>query len=205
VPLAWYCCCVMMKYIRKMYDLALRLSAHRHAVWALAGVSFIESSVFPIPPDVMLIPMCIAERRKAFFYAGVCTLASVAGGLLGYAIGYWLYEALGEKIIAFYGMASRFADMQQKYSEYGGWIIFAKGLTPIPFKIITILSGVLKLSLAVFIPACIASRALRFFLVAALIWKFGAPIQVFIEKYLGWVCFGFLLLLIGGFVALKYI
>lgn len=171
----------------------------------LAGVSFLESSVFPIPPDVMLIPMCIAERRRAFFYAAVCTLASVLGGLLGYAIGYWLYAAIGEKIISFYGMGKGFAEMQQKYNEYGGWIIFAKGLTPIPFKIITILSGVMQLSLAVFIPASIACRALRFFLVAGLIWKYGAPIQVFIEKYLGWVCLGFLILLIGGFIALKYI
>jgi len=195
----------MMQFIRKLYDFTLRLSAHPQAVWALAGVSFIESSIFPIPPDVMLIPMCIANRRRAFFYALVCTVASVLGGLVGYAIGYALYDTLGQKIISFYGMQTGFADMKAKYDEYGGWIIFAKGLTPFPFKIITILSGVMKLSLAIFIPAAIACRALRFFLVAALLWKYGAPVQTFIEKYLGWVTFLFLVVLIGGFVALRYI
>lgn len=194
-----------MKLIRKIYDDIVRLSGHPQAIWALAGIAFIESSVFPIPPDILLIPMCIAERRKSFLYAAVCTVASVLGGLLGYAIGYALYDTLGQRIIEFYGMSAGFADMKAKYAEYGGWIIFAKGLTPFPFKIITILSGVMQLSLAVFIPASIACRALRFFIVAGLLWKFGAPIQTFIEKYLGWVTFAFLVILISGFVALKYI
>ncbi len=195
----------MMKFIRKIYDDIVRLSAHPQAIWALAAIAFIESSVFPIPPDVLLIPMCIANRRKCFLYAAVCTVASVLGGLLGYAIGYMLYDTLGHRIIEFYGMSAGFADMKAKYAEYGGWIIFAKGLTPFPFKIITILSGVMQLSLAVFIPASIACRALRFFIVAGLLWKFGAPIQTFIEKYLGWVTVAFLVILISGFVALKYI
>ena len=193
-----------MKLIRKIYDWTLRLSAHRHATAALAGVSFIESSIFPIPPDVVLIPMCIAKREKAFFYAAVCTVASVLGGLAGYAIGYFLYETIGKQIIEFYAAGKSFADMQAKYDQYGGWIIFAKGLTPFPFKILTILSGVMKMNLGIFVASSVACRSLRFFLVAALLWKFDAPIQVFIEKYLGWVTLAFLALLIGGFVAIKY-
>lgn len=195
----------MMKPLRKLYDWTLRLSASRQAVPALAAVSFIESSVFPIPPDVMLIPMCIARRERAFYYAAVCTVASVAGALLGYAIGYFLFETLGHKILDFYHVTEKFGDMKAKYDEYGGWIIFAKGLTPFPFKILTILSGVMHMALPVFIVSCIACRSLRFFLVAGLLWKFGAPIQVFIEKYLGWVTLAFLVLLIGGFVAIAYI
>lgn len=193
-----------MKLIRKMYDWTMRIAAHRHATAGLAGVSFIESSIFPIPPDVVLIPMCIAKREKAFFYATVCTVASVLGGLLGYAIGYSLYETIGRHIVDVYGMADKFAGLQEKYNQYGGWIIFAKGLTPFPFKILTILSGVMKMNLGIFVASSIACRALRFYIVAALLWKFGAPIQVFIEKRLGLVTLAFLVLLIGGFVAIKY-
>lgn len=194
-----------MKLIRKIYDWTLRLSAHRHATWALAGVSFVESSVFPIPPDVVLIPMCIAKREKAFFYAAICTISSVIGGIAGYAIGYFAYEAFGKLILQFYGMGGDFDALKEKYAEYGGWIILAKGMTPLPFKILTILSGVMKLDMGIFILSSIGARAMRFFLVAALLWKFGAPIQVFIEKYLGWVTLAALALLIGGFIALKYI
>ncbi|HYD18701.1 MAG TPA: YqaA family protein [Patescibacteria group bacterium] len=194
-----------MKPLRKLYDFMLRLSGSRHATPALAAVSFIESSVFPIPPDVMLIPMCIARRDRAFYYAAVCTVASVVGGLLGYAIGYFLFETLGQRILDFYHITGKFTEMQAKYNDYGGWIIFAKGLTPFPYKILTILSGVMHMALPVFIVSSVACRALRFFLVAGLLWKFGAPIQLFIEKYLGWVTLAFLLVLIGGFVAIAYI
>jgi len=195
----------MKKLIRRMYDWTLRLAAHRQATWALAGVSFIESSLFPIPPDVMLIPMCIANRKKSLWYATVCTISSVLGGLLGYAIGYFLYDSLGREIIELYGMADKFVELQARYAEWGGWIIFAKGLTPFPYKIITILSGVLHLSLPVFIVASIFARAIRFYLVAGLLWKFGEPVKAFIEKHLTGLTFIFLLLLIGGFVAIKYI
>lgn len=191
--------------IRKLYDYTLHLAAHRHATWALAMVSFIESSFFPIPPDVVLIPMCIRNRSRSFWYATVCTVSSVIGGLFGYAIGFYLYELLGEKIIAFYGMQGKFAEMEGLYAEWGGWIIFGKGLTPFPYKVITILSGVLHLSIPVFIIASILSRALRFFLVAGLLWKYGAPIQLFIEKYLTLLCLAFLILIIAGFIALGYI
>ncbi len=137
----------MTKLIRSLYDWTLRLAAHKHATWWLAIVSFVESSVFPIPPDVVLIPMCIAERDKAFRYATICTASSVVGGMLGYFIGHSLYETVGLRIIEFYGMAEKFNVLQAKYAVWGGWIIFAKGMTPIPYKIITILSGVLHLPL----------------------------------------------------------
>lgn len=194
-----------MNSIRKLYAWTLQLSGSKHATPALAAVSFIESSVFPIPPDVMLIPMCIARRDKAFFYATVCTIASVIGGLFGYAIGYFLFETLGQQILQIYGVTEKFADMKLRYDEYGGWIILAKGLTPFPFKILTILSGVMHMNLTVFVVSSIAARAMRFYLVAGLLWKFGAPIQAFIEKYLGWVTLAFLVILIGGFVAVAYI
>lgn len=195
----------MMQQIRNLYNWTLRLSGSKHATPALATVSFIESSVFPIPPDVMLIPMCIARRDKAFFYATVCTAASVIGGLFGYAIGYFLFETLGQRILDIYGAADKFSDMQRRYDEYGGWIILAKGLTPFPFKVLTILSGVMKMNLHIFVLSSVAARAMRFYLVAGLLWKFGAPIQAFIEKYLGWVTLAFLVVLIGGFVAIAYI
>ncbi len=194
-----------MKIIRTMYDWTLRISAHRHATWGLAGVSFAESSFFPIPPDVVLIPMCIADRQKAFFYATICTISSVLGGLFGYAIGYFLFDTIGQKIIDFYHYQDAFDNLKQKYAEWGMWLIIGKGLTPIPYKIVTITSGVLKFSIPVFIFSSIIARSIRFYLVAWLIWKFGSPIQYFIEKYLTPLAFLFLILLIGGFVVLKYI
>lgn len=196
---------MIMRFIRYMYDWTLRIAAHRHATWGLAGVSFVESSFFPIPPDVILIPMCIANRQKAFFYATVCTASSVLGGLLGYAIGYFLFETVGEAILNFYGMKEKFEQLQILGHEDFGWVIFAKGLTPFPYKIITIMAGLLKMSIPVFIVASVFARAIRFYLVAGLLWKYGAPIQDFIEKRLGLMCFLFLALLIGGFAALKYV
>jgi membrane protein YqaA with SNARE-associated domain len=195
----------MDKLIRKLYDWTISLADSKYAVWALAGVSFVESSFFPIPPDLVLIPMCLAERQKSLFYATVCTVASVLGGLLGYAIGYYAFETFGKDILQLYGLMGKFAAMQEKYTQYGGWIILAKGMTPIPFKLLTILSGVMHLSLPVFIVSSIGARAMRFYLVAGLLWKFGAPVRDFIEKYLTWVALAFLVLLIGGFVAIKYI
>lgn len=195
----------MMKYIRQLYDWTLRIAAHRHATWGLAGVSFVESSFFPIPPDVILIPMCVANRKKAFFYAAICTISSVIGGLFGYAIGYFLFETVGEAILKFYGMTERFAELQKMGHEDFGWLIFAKGLTPFPYKIMTITAGLIQMSIPVFIVSSICARAIRFFLVAALLWKYGAPIQGFIEKRLGLMTFLFLVLLIGGFIAVKYI
>ncbi|MDD9899442.1 MAG: DedA family protein [Alphaproteobacteria bacterium] len=195
----------MIRYVRKLYDWTLRIAAHRHATWGLAGISFAESSVFPIPPDVVMIPMALANRARAFFYAGVCSLFSTLGGLVGYAIGFFLYETIGQSIIDFYGMAEAFEKFQGQYNEWGGWIVFGAGLTPIPYKVITIASGVTQMNIPIFIVTSFFGRAMRFYLVAALIWKFGKPIQDFIEKYMGWLTIAFFVLLIGGFVLVKYL
>jgi membrane protein YqaA with SNARE-associated domain len=195
---------MISKTIHDLYNWTLRIAGHRHATGGLAAVSFAESSFFPIPPDVVLIPMCVARRDRAFYYAFICTVSSVLGGLAGYAIGYFLYESIGQTITSFYAAEDEFARMKALYDEHGGWLLVAKGMTPIPYKIFTILSGILHQNLGVFIVASIVARAMRFYLVAALIWKYGAPIQAFIEKRLMLMTTIFLVLLIGGFVAIKY-
>ncbi|WP_300304568.1 YqaA family protein [Ferrovibrio sp.] len=183
----------------------MRQAARPKAGRALAVVSFLESSIFPIPPDVMLIPMCLANRARAFEYALICSVASVIGGMFGYAIGHFLIETVGQWIINLYGYADKWHAFEAAYAEWGVWIILIKGLTPIPYKLVTIASGAAHFSLTVFIIASIATRGVRFFLIAGLLWKFGAPIESFIEKrltILGWV---FLIGLIGGFIAVRYI
>lgn len=191
--------------LRRLYDRVMALSAHPRAVWALAGVSFIESSVFPIPPDVMLAPMILAERARAWFYAAVATAASVLGGLLGYAIGFFLFELLGRPILDFYGYADAFASFAERYNEWGAWIVFIAGVTPFPYKVITIASGATHLNIAIFILASIAARGLRFFIVAALLYWFGPPIRDFIERRLGLVFTVFVVALVGGFAAIRYL
>jgi membrane protein YqaA with SNARE-associated domain len=191
--------------LRRVYDWVLRLAAHKHASWALAAVSFIESSVFPIPPDVLLIPMVLADRRKAWMLAAIATTSSVAGGFLGYAIGYYLFDALGQPILEFYHVMDKYDALKHSFDEYGAWIIIAKGMTPIPYKLITIASGALHFDLATFTIASVVSRAMRFFLVAGLFWAFGPPIRAFVEKWLTLVTTLFVVFLIGGFVAIKYL
>jgi len=191
--------------LRGLYNWTMRLAEHRHANGALSVISFAESSFFPIPPDVLLIPMVLAQRAKAFLIALNCTVSSVLGGLAGYAIGYFLYEAVGQPVLEFYGYADKFADFQSRYNEWGAWIVFIAGVTPFPYKVITIASGVSALSLPTFIIASIIARGLRFFLVAGLLWKFGVPIRDFIERYLGLLFTLFVVLLLGGFVLLKYV
>ena len=190
--------------IRPLYDWTMRLGASRHAVWALAFVAFIESSVFPIPPDVLLIPMILAARTQAWRLAAVCTIASVLGGFAGYAIGAGLFDVVGEPILALYGYEDAFARFTERYNEWGAWIVAFFGVTPFPYKVITIASGVTHLDPFVFGIASLLSRGVRFFLVAALLWKFGAPIRDFIERRLGLVTLVFFVLLIGGFVVLKF-
>ena len=190
---------------RNLYDWTMRQAAGKHALPALAVVSFAESSFFPIPPDVMLIPMVLARPERAWLIAAVCTGASVIGGVLGYAIGYFLFATLGRMIIDFYHMQAGFDEYQKMFAEYGLWIILIKGMTPIPYKLVTIASGVAKFDFLVFMAASIVTRGVRFFAVAALLWKYGAPIREFIDRrltILGWV---FLIVLIGGFVAVRYI
>jgi membrane protein YqaA with SNARE-associated domain len=190
---------------RSLYDWTMRQAARPRADRALAVVSFLESSVFPIPPDVMLIPMCLADRSRAYYYAAVCTVASVIGGLFGYAIGYFLLETLGRWVIDLYGYAEKWQAFEDAYAEWGVWIILIKGLTPIPYKIVTIASGAAHFSLIVFTIASIITRGARFFLVAGLLRTFGEPIRGFIEKRLNILGIIFVVCLIGGFVAVRYL
>ena len=190
--------------IRRLYDWTMGLAGHRRATWALGGVSFAESSFFPIPPDVILIPMILANRKRAFFYATICTVTSVLGGIAGYLIGSFLFEALGQPLLEIYGALEKFQDFSAQYNDQGAWIVFFFGVTPFPYKVITIASGATELSLGVFIAASVAARGLRFFIVASLLWWFGEPIRTFIEKYLGLLTVIFMVCLIGGFVAVRY-
>jgi len=191
--------------LRRLYDWVLRLAAHRHALAAMAVVSFVESSFFPIPPDAMLVPMVLADRRRAFLIALVCTVGSVLGGLLGYAIGYWFLETLGEWVIRTYGLQGALDQFRLDFARWGVWIILVKGLTPIPYKVVTIASGAAHFDLFTFVWASIVTRGFRFFLLAALLWRFGEPIRAFIEKRLELIAWTFLILLVGGFVVVRYI
>lgn len=191
--------------IRRLYDWVIRLAAHPRALWALAVISFLESSIFPIPPDVMLIPMVLANRSKAFTIALVCTASSVIGGLAGYAIGYYAFETVGEWVVRTYHMEVGLAAFRHGFDEYGTWIILIKGLTPIPYKLVTIASGAAHFDLFTFMWASIVTRGARFFLVAALLWRFGEPIRNFVEERLTLLTWLFLIALIGGFVAFRYL
>ncbi len=181
------------------------MAAHRRAGDALFWVAFVESSVFPIPPDVMLIPMILAERAKAWWYATVCTIGSVIGGIAGYAIGYLLFEYIGQPILKFYGQADKFGQVSQWFQDWGAMILIAKGWTPFPYKVLTILAGATHMNFWSFIAASIVARAMRFYLVAALLYWFGEPIREFIEKRLSLVTTVFVIVLIGGFVAVRYL
>ncbi len=189
--------------IRRLYDWTLALAAHPRAIWWLALVAFVESSVFPIPPDILMIPMIVAAPRKAFLIAGVATVSSVVGGLFGYWIGATLFDSIGQPILAFYGMTDKFDTFRVTYNDWGAWAVLIAGVTPFPYKVITILSGSTGLSLPVFMAASVVARGLRFFLVAALLWKFGPSIRDFIERRLGLMFTAALVLLIGGFAAVK--
>ncbi|PWE34190.1 cytochrome B [Maritimibacter sp. 55A14] len=191
--------------LRSLYDRTIRLAETRHALWALAVISFLESSVFPIPPDVLMIPMILAAPRRAFLIAGVCLAASVAGGLLGYVIGAFLYDSVGQPVLAFYGKEAYFAEFRDTYNAWGAWAVLIAGVTPFPYKVITILSGATGLNLTIFMVASVIARGIRFFILAALLWKFGAPIRSFIERRLGLLFTLFTALLLGGFAAVRYL
>jgi membrane protein YqaA with SNARE-associated domain len=181
------------------------LAESRYALWALAAVAFVESSVFPIPPDILMIPMILAAPRRAWLIAGVCTVSSVLGGLAGYYIGWGLFESVGRPVLEFYGKDAYFEDFAVRYNEWGAWAVLIAGVTPFPYKVITIMSGATGLSLPVFMVASLIARGLRFFIVAALLWKFGAPIRDFIEKRLGLMFTLFCILLVGGFYVVRYL
>ena len=192
--------------IRKLYDWVMDLAAHKNAPVALFAVAFAESSFFPIPPHAMLIPMVLADRSKAWRFAAICTIGSVLGGLAGYFIGASvLYQLLLAPLFDLYGYSEKFAAFKEAYNAYGGWIVFGAGVTPFPYKVITIASGIVGMNLAVFTIASILSRGLIFFGIAALLYLFGKPIRDFIERRLGLVATVATALLFGGFLAIRFL
>lgn len=191
--------------LRRLYDWTMRAAAGPEAERALGLVAFAESSFFPVPPDVMIVPMVLARPEAAWRIAGIATLASVAGGLFGYLIGALLFETVGRFLIDLYGYAAEFARFEALYHDYGLWIVMIGGLTPFPYKVVTIASGVAGYPLLPFVLGSLATRGARFFVEAALLYWFGPPIRAFIERWLGWLATAFLVLLIGGFAALRFI
>ncbi|MCS0496731.1 DedA family protein [Ancylobacter sp. MQZ15Z-1] len=191
--------------LRRLYQWVIDLSERPSAPWALAGVSFAESSFFPVPPDVMLVPMCVARPKLAWWYALICTLASVVGGLFGYAIGALLYESVGMFLIHLYGYGDKVEAFSEAYQHYGHWIILIKGLTPIPYKVVTITSGFAHYSLFWFIVLSVITRGLRFFMVAGLLYWIGPSARTFIEERLGLVTVVFAVVLVGGIVGSLYL
>lgn len=190
--------------LRRLYDRTMALASGRRAEPALAAVAFAESSFFPIPPDLLLIPMVLAERAKAWRFALVATVSSVVGGFAGYFIGAFLFNEVARPLLDFYGYGAKFDEFAAMYNDWGVWIVLFAGLTPFPYKVITIASGATGLNLAVFMVASILARGGRFFVVAALLYWVGPPIRAFIEKRLGLVFTAFMVLLVGGFVVARY-
>ncbi|QBF31655.1 YqaA family protein [Thalassococcus sp. S3] len=189
--------------IRALYDRTLALAEHPQALWWLAFIAFLESSVFPIPPDVLMIPMILARPSRAWLIAGVALIASVLGGLLGYAIGALAYESVGHPILSALGKADAMLAFNARFNDFGFWAVLTAGITPFPYKVITIMSGWTGMPLATFVATSILARGLRFFIVAGLLWRFGSPIRDFIERRLGLMFTLFVALLIGGFAVLR--
>ncbi|WP_043745934.1 YqaA family protein [Paramagnetospirillum magneticum] len=189
--------------LKGLYDWMMAKAAHRHAIWWLAAISFIESSFFPIPPDVMLIPMVIAAPTRWLRIAMVCTASSVAGGYLGYAIGHFAMDSIGMAILGAFHLQEKFLALKPIIDEWGVWFIIVKGATPIPYKLVTITAGAFDFDLMKFTFASVVARGMRFVLVAALLWKFGPPVREFVERRLKLVTTVFVIVLVGGFFMVK--
>lgn len=190
--------------LRRFYDWMIAVSARPAASWILAAVAFAESSFFPFPPDIMLVPMSVARPRRAWFYAALCTVASVLGGIAGYLIGALLYDTLGQWLIQLYGYEDGVEEFRALYAEWGALIILIKGFTPIPYKIVTITSGFAGYDLFWFVVLSAITRGARFFILAGILNYFGEPLRVFIERHLGLVTALFLVVMIGGIFAVKF-
>ena len=192
-----------MNILRNLYNWTLDKASHKKASWFLVLISFAESSFFPIPPDILLIPMILTKRLKAWFYALICTLSSVAGGLAGYAIGIFFYATIGSAIVEIYGLSDSFNLFEDYYNQYGIWIVLGGGFTPFPFKFITIASGVFNLDIFLFVIVAIIARGLRFYLIATLLFIFGNAIKNLIDKYFNLLVSLFFILLIGSILIIK--
>lgn len=194
-----------MNIFRKLYDWTLNKSSHPKAPWFLSIIAFSESSFFPIPPDIILIPMIIARRAKAWTYALICTISSVLGGIAGYLIGYFFYNSVGILIIQYYSLDNQFTIFESYYNNYGIWIVLGAGFTPFPFKFITIASGLFGLNLLLFTGVACIARGLRFFLLAGLLKIFGNFLTNLIDRYFNILVTIFFILFIGSFILLKYL
>lgn len=191
--------------LNRLYARVLRHAASPNAPWWLVALAFAEASFFPLPPETLLVPMVLSRRDKAWVYAALCTVGSVTGGILGWIIGAFLLEHLALPIVHFYHAEHTLAALQEKFRQWGVWIILFKGLTPIPYKFVTIASGMAHFALLPFVAASLVTRGVRFFLVAGLLWKFGVPIETFLERRLPLVMGVFAVLLVGGVLALRYL
>jgi membrane protein YqaA with SNARE-associated domain len=181
----------------------LTWSAHPKAVWLMALISFAESSFFPLPPDAMLVPMVLAQRKRAFFLAGVCTLFSVLGGMAGYLIGLWFFEGVAQPILEFYGAMAHYHRIADMYEAYGEVLILLAGVSPIPYKVFTISSGAFHFNLITFLILSALSRGARFFLEALILWRWGETAQAFLDRHFNTLCYAGAVLLISGFLILK--
>jgi membrane protein YqaA with SNARE-associated domain len=192
--------------LRRIYDWCVAAADKPYALWVLAAVSFAESSFFPVPPDIMLLPMSLARPQRAWLFATLCTVASVAGGVVGYAIGALLYDSLGQWLINLYGLGGKVEAFRASYAEWGAWIIIGKGLTPIPYKLVTITSGFAGYNVWLFVLCSVIARGGRFFVVAILLNRYGETIRAEIEKRLGmWVALGAIVLVAGFYIAARLI
>ena len=194
-----------MNFFKKTYDWTLEKAQHKNAKWYLSLISFAESSFFPIPPDILLIPMALASKANALFYAFICTLFSVLGGILGYAIGYFFYNSVGIYIVDFYHLENSFNIFESYYKEFGILIVLGAGITPFPYKFITIASGVFGLNIFLFIIVSIIGRGLRFYLIAILLYFFGEKIKLIIDKYFNVLTIVFFILLVGSVFIIRFL
>ncbi len=191
--------------LRRLYDQCMDWIAGRHGEWMLFLIAFVESSFFPLPPDIFLIAMCVAIPTKSFRYAAICSLGSVLGGALGYGLGFWFMDGVGMSIIDWYGLTGKYDLVQQYFKAYDVWIVGTAGFTPIPYKLFTITAGFVHSNFLTFMVVSLLSRSARFFLVAGLIWKFGPQITKFIDRYFNILSIAFVILLVGGFFLIKTI
>jgi membrane protein YqaA with SNARE-associated domain len=191
--------------LRKLYDWVLHWAETPYGSWALFILAFAESSFFPVPPDVLLIALAISIPARAFRYALICSAGSVLGGAAGYIIGFEFMDLLGFRILNFYGLMDKYETISHLYERYNAWAVGIAGFTPIPYKVFTISAGAFKINFPIFLAASIVSRFARFFLVGWLIYKFGAEIRSFIDRYFNTLCVVFMILLIGGFIIIKWI
>ena len=194
-----------MKFLKNIYIWTLKKAEHKNAKWYLSLISFTESSFFPIPPDILLIPMALASKTKALFYAFICTLSSVLGGIFGYAIGYFFFNSIGLYIVEFYHLENSFSIFENYYKEFGILIVLGAGITPFPYKFITIASGVFGLNIYLFVIVSIIGRGLRFYLIAILLYFFGEKIKLFIDKYFNILSITFFILLVGSVFIIRFL